>query len=185
MITKRRLVFTTTIALLCASVLFSSCIGSFNLSKKLHAWNNSIGDKWLNELIFMACWIVPVYELAIIMDTLVINSIEFWTGENPTADTKTKQVETQDGLYTITTDAAGHQIQKEGADDMVKFAFNKEENSWSLEAMGISTPLLQFVDNNHAKVFLADGSTLTVGIDEAGVLALRQVMENKAYFAAK
>ena len=35
---------------------------------------------------FIAFWIVPVYEISALADVLVINSIEFWSGSNPVAD---------------------------------------------------------------------------------------------------
>jgi hypothetical protein len=51
--------------------------------------------------------------------------------------------------------------------------------------MGETTPLLKFVGENQAMVYLADGSTMTVNMDQAGVFALQQVIKNKAYFATK
>ncbi|GHT89350.1 membrane protein [Bacteroidia bacterium] len=174
-----------TAVLMSSSILFSSCIGSFTLFHKVLSWNQSVGDKWINELVFLALCVVPVYEIAWLIDGVVLNSIEFWTGENPaSADAQVKQVETANGLVTITTDANGHKIQKEGSDEIVEFNFNKEENSWSLNAMGTTTPLVQFTADNQAKVYLADGSTMTVSTDQAGVLALKQVIGN-AYFANK
>jgi hypothetical protein len=53
-------------------------------------------------------------------------------GDNPVAGVQTKQVETENGLFTITSDADGHKIQKDGSDEVVEFRFNKEENSWKM-----------------------------------------------------
>ena len=86
------------VTLLSSTLLLSSCIGSFNLTQKLYSWNKSAGDKWVNELVFIALCVIPVYEIAIAVDALVLNSIEFWTDENPIAATETKQIETKDGL---------------------------------------------------------------------------------------
>jgi hypothetical protein len=183
---KRKFAVMATAVLLSSSILFNSCIGSFGLFNKVLNWNQSVGDKWVNELVFLVLCIVPVYEIAWFIDGVILNTIEFWTGDNPiSADVKVKQVETENGLFTITTDANGHKIQKAGSDEVVEFRFNKEENNWSLAMNDQVTPLVQFIDNDHANVFLADGSTMTVTTDQAGVLALRQVVENKAYFAAK
>ena len=74
------------VMLVAASILFSSCIGSFQLTTKLKNYNDNIGSKWVNELVFVAFCIVPVYELAALADALVINSIEFWTGKKTLAD---------------------------------------------------------------------------------------------------
>ena len=45
------------------SLSLSSCIGSFGLSNKVLDWNNQIGGKFVNEVVFIAFWILPVYEL--------------------------------------------------------------------------------------------------------------------------
>ena len=64
--------------LLSGSLLFSSCVGSFGLFNRLSSWNQSIGSKFVNELVFLAFNIVPVYGVSYLADALVINSIEFW-----------------------------------------------------------------------------------------------------------
>ena len=63
---------------LSGSLLFSSCVGSFSLFNRLSSWNQSVGNKFVNELVFLAFNIVPVYGVAYLADALVINSIEFW-----------------------------------------------------------------------------------------------------------
>lgn len=66
------------------SLSLSACYGSFNLSKKLHRWNGQVSpDKFVTWLLFLGLVIVPVYEIALLADALVFNSVEFWTGENP------------------------------------------------------------------------------------------------------
>ena len=66
---------------LSGSLLFSSCVGSFSLFNRLSSWNQSVGNKFVNELVFLAFNIVPVYGVAYLADALVINSIEFWSIE--------------------------------------------------------------------------------------------------------
>ncbi|MGE4488563.1 MAG: DUF3332 family protein [Kiritimatiellales bacterium] len=70
-------------ALLIASILLTGCTGPFALTKKLHAWQTSFEDKWVDEVAFLGCIILPVYGLATLADGLIFNSVEFWTGENP------------------------------------------------------------------------------------------------------
>ena len=62
------------------------CTGPFTLTKKVHTFQTSFEDKWMDEVAFLGCWIFPVYELAMLADGLILNSIEFWTGDSP-ADT--------------------------------------------------------------------------------------------------
>ena len=40
--------------MICGSFLFSSCIGSFGLHSKLVSWNQGIGTKFVNELVYLA-----------------------------------------------------------------------------------------------------------------------------------
>ena len=61
---------------LSGSLLFSSCVGSFGLFNRLSSWNQSVGNKFVNELVFLAFNIVPVYGVAYLADALVINSID-------------------------------------------------------------------------------------------------------------
>lgn len=62
----------------------SACFGSFNLTRKVWNFNKNVSpDKWVQELVFLAFAAIPVYSIAAGLDALIINSIEFWTGENP------------------------------------------------------------------------------------------------------
>jgi hypothetical protein len=65
------------------SLLVSGCWGSFGATRGLWEWNDGLGSKWVKWLVFFGLSIIPVYELFVIADALVINSVEFWTGSNP------------------------------------------------------------------------------------------------------
>jgi hypothetical protein len=69
-------------ALLLAGTL-AGCYGSFNLTRKVWKFNGGVGDKWVNELVFLVLNVVPVYGVAGFVDAVIVNSIEFWTGNNP------------------------------------------------------------------------------------------------------
>lgn len=59
----------------------AGCMGSFALTKGLYAWNDSVtGNKIINNVIFWGLAILPVYELAVFGDVVILNTIEFWTG---------------------------------------------------------------------------------------------------------
>jgi len=91
------------IAAACA-VPLQSCIGSFGLTHKVLDWNNQVGTKFVNELVFFAFWVLPVYEVTAIADLLVLNSIEFWSGNNP-VEASTKVIDTDQGRYYIACDS--------------------------------------------------------------------------------
>ena len=177
------LLLATTLA---SSVLFSSCIGSFGLTNKLLTWNRSIDSKFVNELVFIAFWIVPVYEISALADVLVINSIEFWSGSNPVADVgAVKTVDTKNGVYTVETKTDGYHIQKEGEEKAVDLVFNEAEKTWSVEANGETTKLLKFENNDEVVMYLPDGKEMNVELNQAGVLAFQQVANGYSYYAAR
>ena len=172
------LLLATTVA---SSILFSSCIGSFSLT-----WNRSIDSKFVNELVFIAFWIVPVYEISALADVLVINSIEFWSGSNPVADVgSVKTIDGKDGVYTVETKADGYHIQKEGDEKAVDLVFNEADQSWNVQADGESTKLLKFKGNDEVVMYLPDGKEMNVELSQSGVLAFQQVANGYSYYAAK
>ena len=63
------------VALLSGCILFSSCIGSFSLWNGVKEWNQGLGNKFVNELVFIALNIVPVYGIAYFADGVVLNTI--------------------------------------------------------------------------------------------------------------
>lgn len=166
--------------------MFSSCIGSFSLSNKLLNWNRNIDNKFVNELVFIAFWILPAYEVCAIADVLVLNSIEFWSGSNPAADAGTvKKIDGKDGVYTVETKADGYHIEKEGEAQGVDLVFNESDQTWSVEANGQSEKLMTFEGDDEVVMYLPDGQTMNVTLDEAGVMAFRQVAEGFSYYAAR
>ena len=177
------LLLATTVA---SSILFSSCIGSFGLTNKLLTWNRSIDSKFVNELVFIAFWIVPVYEISALADVLVINSIEFWSGSNPVADVgNVKTIDGKDGVYTVETKVDGYHIQKEGDEKALDLVFNEADQSWNVEADGESTKLLKFNGNDEVVMYLPDGKEMNVELSQSGVLAFQQVANGYSYYAAK
>jgi hypothetical protein len=59
------------------------CYGSFGLTKSLHDWNGNMESDWAGEGVFLLFVIVPVYGVTMVVDAVIFNSIEFWSGDNP------------------------------------------------------------------------------------------------------
>lgn len=167
------------IAMLCillsGSIMFSSCIGSFRLWNNLKTWNQNVSDKFVNELVFLAFHIIPVYEIAYLADVIVINAIEFWSGENPIASVgEQKQIKGDDGMnYTVTTTKNGYTITKEGEDNAVDLVFNSENKSWNAIQNGMSYELVQMNDDGTVTLSMKDGEKLTVTPDAQGIETAR------------
>ena len=67
-----------------AALAGSGCFGKFAATHALYDWNKDVSDnKWLRWLVFLVLVIIPVYELFILADAVVINTIEFFTDDNP------------------------------------------------------------------------------------------------------
>lgn len=151
----------------------AGCYGSFTMTKKLHTWNGGVGDKFVNALVFVGLNIVPVYELAILADGLVLNTLEFWTGDNPMAmkagEEDSKLLATGDKVYQVTAKNNRFEaVQLEGPNkgEKVVFQFDETQQQWKLIAGNESHLLLEIISEsdvqaekqNMVKVFQPDGS---------------------------
>ncbi len=130
------------VAMLVATMALMSvgCYGSFNLTKKVYNWNGSLGNKWVVELVFLACYVVPVYGIAGFIDVVILNSLEFWTGSNPVASNVTSE-------------------------DGTTVAFNKEKNEMTVSYAGKSFTITR--EDGKSTVKDAEGNVLAVAVSDA------------------
>jgi hypothetical protein len=163
-------------------MLFSSCIGSFALFNKVKTWNQGIGNKFVNELVFIALNIIPVYEIAYTVDVLVINSIEFWSGENPVASAgEVKKIKGENGDYLVETLENGYSITNADNNETMELLYNKEANTWSVVSGGVSSDLIKINEDGTAQLYLPDGNSMNVTLDAQGVLAAREMTTGTFY----
>ncbi len=177
---KKRFFSVALVLAAASSLLFSSCIGSFALTNKLMDWNKSIGNKFVNEVVFFAFWIIPVYEVSALADILVINSIEFWSGNNPVASGK-KVIEGQDGRYIVECDGKGYTITSEQDKSVVRLDFNTEDQAWSVNVNGQSHELFSFIDEDHVKMITPSGDYQVVELSQAGVYAYQNMVTSSMW----
>lgn len=155
-------------ASLCCVMLFSSCIGSFPLFHKVLAWNEGVDSrKFVNELVFFALTIVPVYELAFLFDAVVMNSVEFWTG-SVSVQENSRTLKGENGDYLVERTQDGYTITK--GEESVKLMFDGETNTWSYMDGENRVEVIRFNDNLTAT--LPNGRT--VPVNAAGMMAARQ-----------
>ncbi len=163
---------------LASSILFQSCMGSWSLTKKFLEWNKSVtGNKFINNLIFwvLGSWIGGI---VLFVDTVVLNTIEFWTGSNPLAY-NTQEVSTENGDFLIETTPAGHKITNLTTNEIVKFNFNETDRSWSIETKDGVQQLFVCIDDTHVK--MNNGAVVT--LSEAGLFAFQNAMETQRNLA--
>ena len=164
--------------LFCSALIISSCIGSFQLTNKVKDWNDTIGDKWINEVVFLAFHIVPVYEVCMFADAVVFNSVEFWTGERLVASAGERtMIKNSFGKHVeIKTLRSGY-LFSDGNSSM-KVLYDSANMTWKVETDGQSSDLIKFVDESNAQLFLANGEVMDVTLDEQGVEMARAHITN-------
>ena len=155
---------------LASTLLLSSCLGSFKLTKECYTWNKSIGDKWINELVFIGLNLIPVYDICVLVDAVVFNSIEFWTGNNPVAN-KTEVINTDNGNYLVETNDNGYTITK--GKETVEFI--NENDVWYINQDNQKIELFQFVDDDHISMNLGDAKKV-IELSQSGVNDLRATL---------
>ncbi len=72
----------TLMGLALAAVIAAGCTGPFPLTNELYQFHRE-KERWVDEALFLVFAVTPVYGTALIADAVLLNSIEFWTGENP------------------------------------------------------------------------------------------------------
>jgi hypothetical protein len=174
---KRNYFFVGLVLALAGSMVSTSCVGSFALWNKVLAWNQTVSNKFVNELVFICFNIVPVYEIAGLIDVLVINSIEFWSGTNPMACGRSV-IEGQDGRYIVDCDPSGYTITSENDGSKVRLDFNSDDQSWSIrtDEMTEGYKFMTMIDENTVEMIGADGEMHRVALDAQGVLAYQNTV---------
>ncbi len=114
------------------SVQMSGCFGKFALTRAMWEFNKNVsGNKFIQWAVFLVMVVVPVYAVGTLVDALVINSLEFWTGENPvgsaeTPDTQTRVVRLGPGdTLRLSREAGSHvmkvELEREGQPTLVRY----------------------------------------------------------------
>ena len=158
--------------LLSSSILCSSCIGSFTLWTGLKEWNQGIGNKFVNELVFIALNIVPVYEIAYFADVVVLNTIEFWTGSKPLASNEVKEVKGEHGNYLVAANENGYTITNKDDNQTLNLVYNNDNNSWNAVNENGSFELVRMNNDGTATINMQNGTSMTVVPDSEGVASV-------------
>jgi hypothetical protein len=74
-------------SVLALGLVGSSCLGPDNLYGQVKNWNAGLSEQdWLDEIVFLGLWIIPVYPIALLGDVVIFNTWGYWTGDNPISD---------------------------------------------------------------------------------------------------
>ena len=135
-----------------------ACFGKFELTRKVYNWNTSIDqDKWVRWFAFLLLMLIP-YPLAITIDTLLGNSVEFWTGENPITAGEPRVIRGENGEV-VTLERRGENVLDvtvQRGDDVSSFVFVREGRG--LSAWDSEGRLLARVMDVHGEPMVVAGS---------------------------
>lgn len=169
--------------LLVSSMMLSSCIGSFALFNKYEEWQCSMTDnKYVNGIVGLILQPI-VSPVCLFVDAIVLNTIEFWTDNNPLA--VNQQVMGTDGrLYAVRSSKKGYTVTAPNG-EVTQFVYNAKKNSWSVKKGDLSLDLFQFNNDGTIQVSLQNGQTLTVGNNEAGFQQVQQAVAVQGFYAQR
>jgi hypothetical protein len=136
----------------------SACFGSFNLTRKVYEFNKSVSDdKFVRELVFLGLGVVQVYSIGAFIDAVIVNSIEFWTGENP-VKVATIRVDSATTVARVIFEKDGHRVMT-----LKTFQFDQLVALTTVEQV-------PGADDVSFRTRMSDGSTVTrvVGMGQDG-----------------
>jgi hypothetical protein len=137
----------------------------------------------VNEVVFLALHIVPVYPIAMMVDGVVLNSMEFWTGKKALANEGEKKIVKNSEGQNVEITAMENGYSLTCGDQAMNLLFDEETQIWSAEYNNQTTQLMRLVDGNNAQLFLLNGDVMDVTLDEQGIDMARMYMNNS--FALK
>lgn len=162
--------------LLALTLSSPACIGSFSLTHKVLEFNKGLGSLVVQEVVFLALLIVPVYEITLFADAIVLNTIEALTGDNPIAKGpgETRLAGLPDGGTVAVTPLDDGSlevaVERPGRRAEVR-RLRREGRRAVLEADGVAVAEIQATEDGGARVIDASGERV---VDAATLARLAQ-----------
>ena len=168
------------------TLVMNSCIGSFSLFNKYAEWQRTMSDsKFLNAIV--GFFLMPIVgSVTLFIDSLVLNTIEFWTGDNPVAHKvgETQKILGGDGrYYAVTNLKNGYEITTPDG-EMMQFLYDRENNAWMQVQNGEVKEMFRFNEDGTVKVNTPTGQK-DVALDEAGVYQVQMAFSGGNYWACR
>lgn len=166
-----------------APTLTSCFLGTFSCMNSMLEWNENISDnRYIAALVSIV--LGPV-ELSIgsLLDIVIFNSMEFWTGSNPMAATEV--VGGQDGnTYAIAPNGkGGYLVTCQQTGQQMEYLFDAYTRTWSASMEGQTVKLFTLTTPHTAQVYGQHGDILTVSLSREGLYACQQAFTDHADLA--
>jgi hypothetical protein len=170
------------------SLQVSGCFGSFTLTRKIYGLNQEVSDnKFVQWALFLGFTIIPVYGVGALVDALVFNSLEFWTGNNPLANaetlpdgTRVVQLSPSETLRLSRDGESGVmrvELDREGQESRVRYFEPLEDGMAVRDEAGSLLVRARERTDGALEVTDASGSTMTVHSREAMAQAREALLQ--------
>lgn len=168
------------VALLATSSLTQSCaVGSFSALNTVYRLNtNMTNNKYVNAIVSFVIYPFETYVGGII-DLLILNTIEFWTGSNPLKPTQLVKNRQGHACTVAPTANGGYIITNMATDQIVNLIFEEATRTWSIDIDGVVSKLMTLVDKDNAIIYTIDGKCHHISLDEEGVENCRQLIQSQ------
>lgn len=169
--------------------LSTGCYGSFKLTKKVYDWNGTVGDKFVNEVVFLALTILPVYEATLLVDGLLLNAVEFWTGNNPMAmngdETQFKLIEKDGETYQFAASKNRMEILKIGSEMRIILKFNPDDSSFYYESENGDVKVAEINSSDSVDLYLPKGKTISFNPNNNDKNEIQKLLHDNLYIARR
>ena len=163
------ILFSSLILFLASSTM--SCYGNFVLTRKIYHWNGGLGDKFVNTAVMWVLLIVPVYEVVGLIDFVILNTLEFWTGKNPVAmgphekETQIVKIEGKEFEITATQNRLDIKPLENKHAPVITMIYDAEKETWFYYEKGIKKLAAQLDESRQNVIlFQPDGRKVLVKI---------------------
>ena len=173
--------------LMAGSLLSSSCIGSFSLFNKYAHWQKTMtNNKYVNAIV--GFFLMPIVGgITLFVDAVVLNTIEFWSGDNPMASNigKTRNVLGEDGkFYAVKTLKNGYEVTAPDG-EVTLLTYDKASNSWAISQNGVTKELFRFNADGQSISIDVNGEQKNFTLNKQGVFEAQMTANDGLFFAQR
>lgn len=168
------------LAMVIAMASLQGCYGKMALTKKVYRVNGEVHDKFLRSLVTWVFIIVPVYGIAALVDFVLFNTIEFWSGNNPVAQGEKN--------FQYAENGERFQVNARKNGDTVTYTFNHYRGNTHLDTLSIDwnvksgNSVASFNDHGNVTQYQAQRSKGGVEVTSTGVGTMNNTYRTAALY---